>query len=184
MQGPRIGGNMLIWIDGTYGVGKSHVAEKLAEHLSNKAAEYIESDHYWMTLIHNNPSVSFSGFFPYCNKPFLSIFRSMLEEKIEKFGKTPIVSMSLTDKLCQEELLDYFQNKKITMLHIILEANLETIISRIENDSIRDMNLQDQQKSNLSVQIQYLREEYPDAIRINTENKSIDEVVIEILSFL
>ena len=46
------------------------------------------------------------------------------------------------------------------------------------------MNLQDQQKSNLSVQIQYLREEYPDAIRINTENKSIDEVVIEILSFL
>lgn len=112
------------------------------------------------------------------------MFRSMLEEKIEKFGKTPIVSMSLTDKLCQEELLDYFQNKKITMLHIILEANLETIISRIENDPIRDMNLQNQQKSNLSLQIRYLKEEYPDAIRINTENKSIDEVVAEIICFL
>lgn len=175
---------MLIWIDGANGVGKSHVAEKLAEHLSDEAAEYIESDRVWMTLIHNNPSVSFSGFFPYCNKPFLSMFRSMLEEKIEKFEKTPIVSMSLTDKLCQEELLDYFQNKRITMLHIILEANLETIIYRIENDLIRDMNLQNQQKSNLKVQIQYLREEYPDAIRINTENKSIDEVVAEIMCFL
>lgn len=175
---------MLIWIDGTNGVGKSHVAEKLAEHLSDEAAEYVESDRFWMTLIHNNPSVSFSGFFPYCNKPFLSMFRSMLEEKIEKFEKTPIVSMSLTDKLCQKELLDYFQNKRITMLHIVLEANLETIVSSIENDSIRDINLQDQQKSNLKAQIQYLREEYPDAIRINTENKSIDEVVAEIMCFL
>lgn len=171
---------MIVWIDGANGVGKSHVAEKLAEHLSDEAAEYIESDRFWLTLIHNNPSVSFSGFFPYCNKHFLSMFRSMLEEKIEEFEKTPIVSMSLTDKLCQEELLDYFQNKRITMLHIILEANRETIVSRIETDPNRDVKFQDQQKSNLNFQIQYLRKKYPNAIRINTEDKSIEEVVAEV----
>ena len=42
---------MIIWIDGTNGVGKSHVAEKLAKLLANKNAEYIESDLYW---IYNN----------------------------------------------------------------------------------------------------------------------------------
>ena len=175
---------MIIWIDGTSGVGKSHVAENLAKHLSNKAAEYIESDQYWMEFLYNKPLACYSGFFPYCNKNFLSMLRSELEEKIEKDGKTPVVSMSLTDKLCQEELLDYFQNKKISMRHIILEASQETIVSRIENDSIRDMDSQDQQKSNLTFQMRYLKEKYPDAIRINTENKSIDEVVSEIIHFL
>jgi len=41
---------MIIWIDGVNGVGKSHVASKLAEELVNYNAEYVESDVYWLEL--------------------------------------------------------------------------------------------------------------------------------------
>lgn len=41
---------MIIWIDGVNGVGKSHVASKLAEKLVNYNAEYVESDVYWLKL--------------------------------------------------------------------------------------------------------------------------------------
>lgn len=42
---------MIIWIDGANGVGKSHVAAKLEELLSNRNAEYIESDLYWVEYL-------------------------------------------------------------------------------------------------------------------------------------
>lgn len=70
------------------------------------------------------------------------------------------------------------------MLHIILEAEKETIISRIENDPIRDKNTQNQQKSKVDWQMRYLKTEYPDAVRINTENKSLDEIANEIMTLL
>jgi len=92
--------------------------------------------------------------------------------------------MSLVDKRCQEELLDYFEKKNVPMVHIILEAEKETIISRIENDPIRDNNAQNQQKSKIDWQIQYLRMAYPSAIRINTEGKSLDEIANEIVTLL
>ena len=156
---------MIIWIDGANGVGKSHVAAELAECLVDRNADYVESDLYWKDFIQNEFLKALSGFSPYCNKYFLGILRNTLE-KILDSGKMPIVSMSLVDKLCEEELLEYFEKKKISMLHIILEAEKETIIHRIENDIVRDESAQNQQKPDVSWQIQYLETEYPNAIRI------------------
>ena len=56
-----------------------------------------------------------------------------MDEKIQ-LGKIPIVSMSLVDKLCEMELLNYFETRKIPMIHIILEASKDVIIQRIEDD--------------------------------------------------
>ena len=44
----RKGNNMIIWVDGVNGVGKSHIAAELAECLIDKNAEYVESDLYWV----------------------------------------------------------------------------------------------------------------------------------------
>ena len=175
---------MFFWIDGVNGVGKSHVAEKLSKLLANKNAEYVESDLYWMDLIQDDFPKALSGFDPYCNKYFLGNLREALKEKLNNFGKMPIVSVSLVDKLCQKELLDYFEDKKIPMLHIILEAEKETIISRIENDPSRDKSAQNQQKSKIPWQMQYLKVEYPDAVRISTEDKTLDEIASEIMAVL
>ena len=144
----------------------------------------IESDLYWVELIQNNFLKALNGFEPYNNKYCLETIRTVLEEKFQKHNKMPIISMSLVDKRCQEELLDYFEKKNVPMVHIILEAEKETIISRIENDPIRDNNAQNQQKSKIDWQIQYLRMAYPSAIRINTEGKSLDEIANEIVTLL
>lgn len=178
------GENMIIWIDGANGVGKSHVAAKLEELLTDRNAEYVESDIYWRDLLQNNFLKALAGFNPYCNKYFLELLRKALEEKMYDSGKVPIVPMSLVDQLCEKELLDYFDNKGVPMIHIILEAKKDTIISRIENDPIRDKSAENQQISKVAWQIQYLEKEYPDAVRINTECKSLDEVVEEIRHML
>lgn len=174
---------MIIWIDGANGVGKSHMALKLAEDLADQNAEYIESDVYWMNLIKENFLKTLSGFDPYVNKYFLEELRNIIEEKIQ-LGKMPIVSMSLVSKLCEKELLDYFVAKKIPIIHIILEASKEEIIQRIKDDCIRDQAAQSQQIAKVGWQVEYLKSSYENAVRVNTENKSIKEIVDEIENYI
>lgn len=173
----------IIWIDGANGVGKSHVAAELAESLLKKNAEYVESDLYWLNFIKMNVSKKHSGMNPYDSKWFLDELKNVLDEKIQ-LGKMPIVSMSLVDKLCETELFNYFEIRKIPMIHIILAASNKTIIQRIKGDCIRDQAAQSQQIANVEWQLGYLNGTYANAIRVNTDNKSIKEIVDEIKSYI
>lgn len=65
-----------------------------------------------------------------------------------------------------------------------MEASKATIFERIENDPIRDEAAQRDQKEKVEEQMRYLKENYPDAIKINTENKSIEDIVDEIVNKL
>ena len=179
---------MIIWIDGVNGIGKSHIAAELAERLVDKNAEYVESDLYWMDFLGNEKNylmciLGHQGFTSNSNKYFLGTLRKTIEEKHDS-GKLPIVSMSLVNKLCESELMDYFEKKDMPMLHIILKAKAETIISRIENDPIRNQSAQQEQKYNVTGQITYLESEYPNAVRINTDDKTLDEIANEIVALL
>lgn len=176
---------MIVWIDGTVGVGKSCTAKRLAELLADRNAEYVDSDLYWEDLIQNDfQGVVSTGFEPYLNTYFLGILRKKIENRMYGFGRMPVVSMSLVKEPCETELLDYFEKKGVSMLHIILEAKEETILSRIENDPNRSESYQNEQKPKVSKQIQYLKDHYLDAKRINTEGKSLDETVDEIMALL
>lgn len=179
-----MGANMIIWIDGVNGVGKSHVAAELEELLYEKNAEYVDSDLYWEDLVQNDFREVLTGMEPYYNKYFMKILRKVLEEKMNDCGRIPIVSMSLVGKLCEKELLQYFEEKGTVMLHVIIEAKRETIIARIENDPIRDENAQSQQKAKVDWQMKYLKSEYPNAVRINTDNKTIHETASEIAALI
>lgn len=163
---------MIIWIDGPNGVGKSSVAHELAKILDD--GEYIDSDRYWLTFLKNSLDKAFRGFYPYCNKYFLTEFRNKLEEKVA-FNKVPIVTLSLVNTACKEVLLDYFCTKT-PMVHIILECDEEKIRSRIENDPNRDKSAKIQQKYEVGWQISYLKTNYKDAVRIKTENKDCKEI--------
>ena len=170
---------MIIWIDGANGVGKSCVAEELAKVFKNENAEYIESDLYWMKWMGENPVKTLAGMFPYHNKYFLKEFRNELEVQIH-LEKMLIVSMSLVDKLCKAELLDYFEARQIPMMHVILEASKDIIKLRIKNDDIRNQEVQRQQMEKVGWQEEYLNKNYLEAIRVSTENKNIEEIVDEI----
>lgn len=129
---------------------------KISRNFFGKNAEYIESDLYWLNLIKENSTKTRSGFDSYINEFFLVELRNVLDEKIQ-LGKTPIVSMSLVSKLCEMELLDYFETRKIPMIHIILEASKDVTIQRIKNDCIRDQAAQSQQIAKVEWQIDYLK---------------------------
>ena len=88
--------------------------------------------------------------------------------------------MIIVSKLCETELLDYFEARRISMIHIILEASKDVTIQRIKNDCIRDQAAQSQQIANVEWQIDYLKRSYANAIRVSTENRSIKEIVDEI----
>jgi shikimate kinase len=174
--------NMIIWIDGVNGIGKSHVSKKISELLTDKNCEYVDSDSYWLQFCQQESDRFFAGFMPYLNSNFIRFLRNELDKKLSEDGKMLVVSMTLAGGLCKTELMEYYDRKNVILLHVILEAEMETVMSRIDNDPIRDKNDRQNQKINASSQMQYLKGTYADAVRINTENKNPDEVAEEIMA--
>lgn len=177
---------MIIWIDGTYGVGKTAVAMKLKESFSNGNAELLESDYYSNETLKrvveeaksNNSFPHIGGTLPQNNMRFIREFRELIEEKSKNTGKNLIVDMALTMKECKEELFEYLKNKGINIIHIILTADEDAIKSRIENDGNR---MKETALEWLSQNVTFLDNNFPDAIRIETNNRDIDDVVSEIV---
>lgn len=165
---------MLIWLDGVYGVGKTSVAEKVLEKLSEDTITILDADLYWQE------GFCLSRFTaPQCDIEFIPFFYRIIKEQLEHKNKSIIVVMALTERECKEGLLEKLQDEGIEVTHIILTANSETIISRIEqgdadSKAFRMMKL----KWNLS----FLEQNYKDAVRIDTNDKSADMVADEIVS--
>lgn len=171
---------MVIWIDGTYGVGKSTIALKIKENLKNLSKEFIilESDEFYLNMIKENQFLAFGGSLPQNNNNFISRFR---KEIMEKKDKNLIVVMALTQNECKEDLFDCLINSGINIIHFILTAEKETIKSRINADESRDKNFS---LEFLEFNQNFLIDNFKDAKYINTENKDVNEVAKEILSYL
>ena len=168
---------MIIWIDGAYGVGKSTVARKIEE-LLDVDTEILESDYHYQEMIKENMLLAFGGTLPQNNKNFLMRFKKIIEEKLENGNKQLVIVMALTQKEGVELLFDHF-NAKEKILHIILTASEETIKSRIKSDDNREKGFAlEWLKYNLA----FLDANFPDAIRIDTENEDADVIANEIIS--
>lgn len=175
---------MIIWINGTYGIGKTAVAQRLKEIFVDKSIEILESDIYYQEMIKEmveeaqktNSFPFFGGTLPQNNSALIGKFREAIQEKLTE-DKVIIVDMALTREECKKGLYEYFKNENAKMLHIILIASEEIIKSRIRRDDSRDKQCA---LENLEYNISFLKQNYPDAIRINTDNKSIDDVAYEI----
>ena len=72
---------MVIWIDGANGVGKSCVANALADYLSDRNGEYIDSDWCWNALIQEDFQLALTGFEPYNNANLHDRLRKIVDEK-------------------------------------------------------------------------------------------------------
>lgn len=171
---------MVIWIDGTYGIGKSTVALKIKENLSNANKDFIilESDEVYLNMIQENPILAFGGSLPQNNDNFISRFKKAI---IENKNKNLIVVMALTQNKCKEDLFECLVNSKINIMHFILTAKEETIKFRINTDEKRERRVA---LEFLEFNQKFLIDNFKDAKYINTENKSVEEVAREILSYL
>lgn len=176
---------MIIWIDGTYGVGKTAVAKRLKEKFPDGNIELLESDYYSNEVLKrlveeakaNNSFPKIGGTLPQNNIDFIKEFREMIEGKIQKENKNVIVDMALTRKECKEELFDYLKSKGANIAHIILTADEDIIRERIRNDGSR---IKEIALDWLAQNMVFLDNNFPDAIRIKTDNRSINDVVAEI----
>lgn len=169
---------MIIWIDGAYGVGKTTVARKVKEILGGDT-EIVDSDYYYQEMINENGLLALGGTLPQNNKVFLARFKKVIEDKLENTNKLLIIVMALTQKESIELLFDYFNSDR-DILHIILTASEETIKARIEADNRGKGTALEWLTYNLA----FLDVNSPDAIRIDTENKDVDTIANEIISYL
>lgn len=114
------------------------------------------------------------------NKAFLVQTREKmieLDKKASKDNKILIIPMAITEIECKELLLDYLLSENIDIKHYILVSGVETIKGRIMNNEDRDKNFS---LTFLKANNTFLDENYKDAIRINTDQKTPEEVANEI----
>lgn len=170
---------MIIWINGTYGVGKTTVALEIREKLLDKEIEILDSDFYYIEMIRENYDLAFGGVLPQTNENFIKRFKNLIEEKSE--NENVIVTMSLTHRECKEAIFDCLVNAGSNVLHTILIANEETIKSRIEHDVARDKEFA---LYYLHSNILFLNKNFIDATRINTEDRTASDIANEIVKLI
>lgn len=179
---------MIIWIDGTYGVGKTTVAKQLKERLGG-AAELLESDFYSnetlkkivkeAEIAHTMPHIG--GMLPQNNMRFIKEFKELITKKTEDTEKKVIVDMALTKIECKENLFDCLQKEGKSIKHIILTADIETIKERIKKDGNR---MKEVALDWLVDNMAFLDRNYPDAIRVKTDNRDIKDIIDEVIRII
>ena len=107
---------MIIWIDGTYGIGKTQVALKVYEKLRDNKIELLNSDQYYREII-KEIAIFGGGTMPQNNKIFLKRFRKIIEEKISESSKIIIIDMAITEMECKETLFNYINDKYNNIMH-------------------------------------------------------------------
>lgn len=165
---------MIIWLDGTYGVGKTTVA-RLIEEKFDKKIMYIESDAYYREFAKKYPyATMFCGALPQTNKAFLNDFKKYIEENIES---DMLIVMTLSTVECDEILISHFRNQ--TSKHYILSVDKSELEKRIDTDGPhRDKALA---RYYYDINTKYYVN-YKDAIRIKTDDMTPEEVAEFIIS--
>lgn len=180
---------MIIWIDGTYGVGKTTVSMEIKKRFTDCEIEVLEADVYYEKFTsqiidiakQKNCMPNIGGTLPQNNIRFLQSFKKMIEEKIQNKDKKILVDMSLTMTECKENLFDVLLDNGKRIIHIILVGEEDTIKFRIKNDNKRDKQLAlEELKYNLC----FLKENFDDAIRIKTDKREISDIADEIIQII
>lgn len=176
--------NLIIWIDGTYGVGKTAVAMKMKESFPDNNVELLEADYYCNETLKRlveeaqakNCMPYIGGTLPQNNMYFIKEFKELIEEKSQNDDINLIVDMALTMTECKEGLYDCLKRDGKNIVHIILTADADIIKSRIKNDENR---MKETAMEWLTWNIAFLDKNFSDAIWIRTDDRDVDDIVTE-----
>ena len=116
---------MIIWINGSFGVGKTTVAEKLKEKI-DKSIIY-DPEKIGMFLLNTLPTKE-NDFQDY--KLWRTINYEMLKNLYNQF-EVIIVPMTITNLQYYDEIVERLERDGINIKHFILIASKENIISRL-----------------------------------------------------
>ena len=157
---------MIIWINGCFGVGKTTIASKLKEKIDNSI---IYDPENVGTFLFNTLPEKKNDFQDY--ELWRKINYELLKNLNTKF-KVIIVPMTITNVQYYDEIIGRLERDGVNINHVILTANKENIISRL---NIR-RNSTEWAYKQVDRCVTAFQEDYIKGSRIDTSNKSIDEV--------
>ena len=156
---------MIIWLNGSFGVGKTTIAENLKENMTNSII--YDPEKVGMFLYKTLPEKK-DDFQDY--ELWRTINYEMLKE-LDKQNEVIIVPMTITNLQYYNEIVGKLQKDGIKILHFILTANKESIISRLNN---RD-NSTEWAYNQVDRCVTAFQGDSFNGQKIDTNNKSIDE---------
>ena len=89
--------------------------------------------------------------------------------------------MALTEIVCKENLFDLLRKEGKNIVHFILTAHEKILRERIKQDKER---MKELALDELEANIQFLKDSYPDAIWIQTDNSYADDIAEEIIEII
>ena len=168
----------IIWIDGTFGSGKTTVAKVIAGKISN--ANLLEFDFlqlkYKPSCISDILGLRYPEAKRYLVEALVKEMQEILQEGIYEYLIIPI---ALINDYCNEKLITGFSD--VENYHFILTASRDVWYKRISEQENRDVDLA------LSYETQakmYLETHYSEAIWIDTSNMTIDSVADKIIEII
>lgn len=168
----------IIWIDGTFGIGKTAVANEIAKRISN--VYLLEFDALQMKCKPNSISDLFGERYPEAKRYLIDALENeMLKLIDEECYDYLIVPIALINDYCNHKLANGFVDSE--SYHLILTASSEILIHRIHNQENRDVDLA---ITYMQTAITYLDNHYFDAIRIDTSNMNVDSVAEKIVEII
>ena len=165
----------IIWIDGTFGIGKSAVAAAIVKKIPQ--AHLLEFDALQEKYKPTSVSDYFGKRYPEAKKYLVDALVDEITEIIQEGScDCLVIPVALINDYCNQKLIDGFAN--IESHHFILTDKKEILHQRINNQENRDIDLA---VTYMPEATQYLSNHYYDASRIDTSNMSIDSVAKEII---
>lgn len=171
---------MLIWINGTYGVGKTTLANELAKHLGNVCV--LDSDYHFIQYLNTgNNFLRGGGCYPQNNERFLRYFKSEIIKCLEMY-ETIIIAMSITMIESKISLYDYFESRIKANTHFILTMEEVALVDRIQKDENReDKELALKSHKN---NIIFLKNNFENAVWVDITGKSLNQECGEIIEII
>ena len=166
---------MIYWLNGSYGVGKSTVAECLKNRLPK--AHIYDAEAVGNAVRDNFPeeckySVIFEGY-----TLWREVNYKLLKEIGERYDGDIIIPMTLVLKESYEEIIKKLEESGVQVRYIVLDADRKTIHDRIiargEKEGCWCM-------QNIDMCLEALEND-PHAVHIDTQNKSPERITDEIL---
>lgn len=165
---------MIIWINGSFGVGKTTVAEKLKEKIDKSIIYDPEKIGMFLSSTLLTKENDFQDY-----KLWRTINYEMLKNLYTEF-EVIIVPMTITNLQYYNEIVGRLERDGINIKHFILIASKENIISRL--------NARDNSTKWAYMQVDRCDKAFKDDClkgqKIDTNNKSVDEVCNNLIKLI
>ena len=157
---------MIIWINGSFGVGKTTTAELLKNKLDKSIIYDLEEIGGFLSNMFNHEKDDFQDY---------ELWRTLNSDILKylcSIYKIVIVPMTITNKNYYDEIINGLQTSGIEIKHFILNASKEEIINRLDSRG----NSTEWSYNQVDRCIKELAKNQFNAKIINTNNISIEEV--------